>query len=160
MSNARAVFDFWNDMPKHEKWWHHRFMTPDMETAIAKVLKRGYSIAYLCGAIENYYKAVTTKGSWWHDTKRRKWDIETFFKQGEAKKGQCEWKRFEPERFEMSDCYTLEHKKRLANRKTHATPEPVEPASATDYEHLAKDNPDNRFYQEMARKLRKMENVG
>ena len=110
--NAKPIFDFWCDLPKHKNWWHHKFMTPDMESAIKVVLKRGFTIAYLCGAIENYYKARTTKGSWWCDVCNRKWDIETFFTQG-ATKGQLEWKRFEPERFEMDDCFTPEHKRNM-----------------------------------------------
>ena len=111
MKEAEAIYNFWNSLNEHKNWRKHRVFTPGMYKAVKQWLKEGYTPSYLCDAIQNYYDARTTSGSWWHDICRKKWDFETFFSGG-SRKEVYNWKRFEPERFELDEILTDVEKRR------------------------------------------------
>lgn len=116
MIQTEALFEHWNTKPAHKNWRSHRIFTPGMKRAARRWLLEGYTVGYLAEAIDNYYSARTTPGSWWCDVCKQKWDFETFFKGGE-RKAEYNWKRFEPERFDLNECFTPEHKRKMAKDK-------------------------------------------
>ena len=158
-----AIFHYWNSMPEHTNWRQHRLFTPGMAKAVKQWLKEGYTADYLCQAIHNYYICRTTKGTWWFDVCKKKWDFQTFFAGGK-RKAEYNWARFEPERFELWDHYTESHKRKEIQRKRKVQNIPEEHeqlehftdmSPTTDYAKLAEENPDNPFYLAMAEKMKK-----
>jgi len=158
-----AIFNHWNSQPDHTNWRSHRLFTPGMVKAVKQWLKEGYTADYLCRSINNYYICRTTKGTWWHDVCKVKWDFETFFKGGK-RKTEYNWKKFEPERFELWDAYTESHKRKEIQRKRKQ--QNVEPeheqlehfsdmSEKTDYAKLSEENPTNPFYRALAEKMKK-----
>mgnify|MGYP003149358176 CR=1 FL=1 len=161
MKTEEAIFNHWNSQPDHVHWRTHRIFTPGMANAVKQWLKEGYTADYLCQAINNYYECRTTKGTWWHDVCKIKWDFETFFKGGK-RKTEYNWKRFETERFELWDAYTDAHKRvEIQKRRKQQTPPEeqeeryVDLHERTDYIKLLEENPDSPFYRAMAEKMKK-----
>jgi len=123
--NPEIVFNHWISKEPHPMWMCHRNLLPHFEEAIINVLKAGYREDYMCQAIDNYYLARTTPGTFWHDVCSIKWDIGTFFKGGKNKEI-ANWLRFSPDIFELK--YTEEYL-RKQKRKTRpaSPPQPVAP---------------------------------
>ena len=161
--DVQAIFDTWNSFPDHKNWRKHKFFSPGMKTTIQKWIDEGYPVEYLCEAVYNYYVAKTTRGTWWHDVCDLKWPMETFFKGG-LKKDEYNWKRFEPERFDLESCFTNEYKriraietrtKKAAEEREQFKNRPIEEIPSVDWVKLSEEKPDNKFYKDMAARQKK-----
>ena len=156
------VFQRWNDKPKHHKWRHHSKITTKIANAISQRLQE-WSADDLCEMIDNFYLCKTDKRfTIYSNHKWPKWTLSEFFTRGcggrDDKGLRCEW--FAPEEFDEERWWTDTYRKqRMERRRQPRQEEVIEIAETPDYEQLALDNPDNNFFREMARKLRRKEGV-
>lgn len=109
-SDAGLIFDRWNSQAGQsvEKngqtitWKSHRrrsdgSLPPDITTAIQRCLDAGYSVADICGAIDNYARVLLKPEYFWSYV----WPLATFLTVGDGRGSNAilKWTRFAPDNF-------------------------------------------------------------
>jgi len=101
---AKKVFDYWNNKSKDKKWRTHTLFGYALKSAILKILRQGYPVEYICGAIDNYASLILASCGVYKWT-YSKWGLFQFLTRG-ARDGDYRWLWFAPDTFREADWIT------------------------------------------------------